>query len=523
MKTKYIFRGLIAVLLLAIGVSSCESYNEGLLDGIGNTREFSPIGLKATIRNQTTVELTWTVKSDENADHYLVEFSADDTEFKTIYKSINVAPSELPIQVALEGETTYSIRVKAVSAAGLEDSKWSVITATTLSEQIMYPVQDADIEAKQVTLRWTPNSNVTQLVLNPGNIIHAITPAEKTAGVALVTGLTSETDYTASLYNGTKKRGERSFKTGIDIGNGILVKPEDDLNAKIQAAPADATLVLMPGEYDVFTGEIILNKPITIRGLRAGDKPKVSVRFTLNAGASSLTLIDLDLNGDNTQTDIVKYNQNGNYGRLLVSGCQVHDYLGSFTNTLTGVVARIESITVENSIFTNIDTASTGEFIDFRTSYVNNIVLTKSTFNKCAAGRAFIRLDAATGLTGTGLTSNTLIESCTLYGITNTVAQSGYQLLYIRFVSNATIVRNSIFAETVARYANQAATVAPTFSNNNYFNATTLNAASPTAPLKSDAAGIALNPQFTNAATGDFTIANQTLIDNKVGDPRWIK
>lgn len=105
MKAKYIFKGLIVAFLLAIAVSSCESYNEGLLDGIGNTREFSPIDLKATIRNQTTVELTWNVKSGDNADHYVVEFSADDPEFKTIYKTVNVTASQLPVQVALEGET----------------------------------------------------------------------------------------------------------------------------------------------------------------------------------------------------------------------------------------------------------------------------------------------------------------------------------------------------------------------------------------------------------------------------------
>ncbi|MBE8727928.1 DUF5123 domain-containing protein [Flavobacterium hungaricum] len=523
MKTKYVFRGLITLLLLAIAVSSCESYNEELLNGIGNSREFSPIGLKATIRNQTTVELNWTVKSDENADHYVVEFSADDPEFKTIYKTVNVTASQLPIQVALEGETVYSIRVKAVNAAGLEDSKWSTVTATTLSEQIMLPIADADIEAKQVTVRWTPNSTVTQIVANPGNVIHVITPAEKTAGVALVTGLTSETDYTVTLYNGTKKRGERSFKTGIDIGNGILVKPEDDLNAKVAAAAADATLVLMPGEYKAFTGEIILDKPITIRGLRAGDKPKLNVRFTMNSGATSLSLIDLELNGSSTQTDLAKYNQNGNYGKLLVSGCNIHDYLGSFANTTTGVIAKIESIAIENSIVTNMVTANTGEFIDFRTSFVDDISLTKSTFNNCAAARAFIRLDAAPTLTGSGLTSNILIDSCTLYKVTNTVAASGYQILYVRFVSNATIVRNSLFAETVARYANQAATAPPTFANNNYHNATTLNQASPVSPLKSDTSGTALDPQFTNAATGDFTIGNQTLKDNKVGDPRWIK
>jgi hypothetical protein len=110
-----------------------------------------------------------------------------------------------------------------------------------------------------------------------------------------------------------------------------------------------------------------------------------------------------------------------------------------------------------------------------------------------------------------------------LYGVTNTTSANGYQILYVRYATNSTIVRNSIFAETIARYANQASTAAPVFSNNNYFNAPTLNLASPTSPLKSDASGTALNPQFTDAATGNFTVKNQTLIDNNVGDPRWLK
>ena len=93
MKTKHIFKGLITVLLLSIAVSGCESYNEGLLDGVGNTREFSPIGLTARIRNSTTVELNWTVKEGENPDHYVVEFSADDPDFKTVTLDLEEKPS----------------------------------------------------------------------------------------------------------------------------------------------------------------------------------------------------------------------------------------------------------------------------------------------------------------------------------------------------------------------------------------------------------------------------------------------
>ncbi|WP_394773271.1 DUF4957 domain-containing protein [Flavobacterium sp.] len=520
MKTKYILKGLIATLLLAFAITSCDSYNEQLLDGIGNTREFSPIGLTAKVRNQTTVELNWTTK--EEADHYVVEFSADDSEFKTIYKTVEVTPAQLPVSVALEGETTYSIRIKSVSASGLADSKWSVTTATTLSEQLFLPVQPIDIEAKQVTLRWTPNSNVTQITVAPGGITHAITPAEKTAGVAIVTGLTAETAYTATLLNGAKKRGVATFTTGIDIGTGILVKVTDDLMQKIADAASGAILVLEPGDYTAANqiGAITVNKAITLRGLRSYDKPKLHVNFVLTNGAANISLIDLDLKGDKgaagAAVSVIKYNDNSiTYGSLLISGSNIHDYgISLISANLTA--AKITSVIVENTIVTNVLTTG-GEFIDVRGSQIAQLTLKNSTFNNCATARYFIRMDA--GLTG--LTTNILIDSCTISN-PNMLGTAANSILYTRFVTNVIAVRNTLFANTPAPYTREAVTANPTFASNNYYNSPNL-IANPNALANNrpDTSGTALDPQFVGAATGNFTIKNQTLIDNKVGDPRW--
>ena len=525
MKIKHILKGLIATLVLTSAISSCESYNEGLLDGIGNSREFSPIALTAKIRTQTFVELNWTVNAA--ADHYTVEFSADDPDFKVIYKTLQVTGSQLPLTVQLEGETTYSIRVKAVTN-GLADSKWSVVTATTLSEQLFFPVQPADIDSKQVTLRWAPNSTVTQISVMPGNIIRTITAAEKTAGVATITGLTSETAYTATLLNGAKKRGVVNFTTGIDIGTGILVKATDDLMQKIADAASGAILVLEPGDYtaDNQIGAITLNKSITLRGLRPANTPKLHVNFVLGTGSGNVSLIDLDLKGDKgaagAAVSVVKYNDNSvTYGTLSISGCNIHDYgVSLISANLTA--AKITSITVDNTVLTNILTVG-GEFIDVRGSQVAQLTLKNSTFNNCtsstAAARHFIRMDA--GLTG--LTSNVLIDSCTILN-PNMLATSANSILYTRFVTTVIVVRNTLFANTPAPYTREAVTPNPTFSNYNYFNSPNLNANPlPLANNRPDASGTALNPQFTSAATGDFTIGNQTLKDNKVGDPRWIK
>ncbi|HEX8017145.1 MAG TPA: fibronectin type III domain-containing protein, partial [Flavobacterium sp.] len=119
--------------MLVALAASCDSLNDALIDEVGNTRVFSPVDVTAKVRNQTSVELNWTANAQ--ADHYVVEFSADDPNFTTIFKTVEVTAEDLPVTVVLEGETLYSIRVKAVSE-GLEDSKWTVTTANTLSEQL---------------------------------------------------------------------------------------------------------------------------------------------------------------------------------------------------------------------------------------------------------------------------------------------------------------------------------------------------------------------------------------------------
>lgn len=524
MKLKYIIKGIIATILLTIAITSCDNYNEELLDGLGNSREFSPIELKATIRNRTSVELNWTAR--ENVDHYVVEFSADDTAFTTITKTLEVTSDQLPLLVPLEGEILYSIRVKAVTS-GIADSKWSVTTANTLSEQLFLPVIDGDIRATEATLRWIPNSPVTEIIITPGAIKHTITPAEKTNGVAIITGLTGETIYTADLMDGIKRRGSQIFTTGLDIGNGILVTPNDDLFEKIAIAEDGAVLVLEPGDYTKQVDQVIgsksiaLYKSITIRGLRSYNKPKLNHSFSIKSGAVNVSLIDLDLNGTGLADAyfMTIADANTTYGDISISGCNVYNFDKALIYGSVSM-SKLKSFSVDNSVITKVNTTASADFVDFRTTYVENITLKNSTFDSCSTGRDFVRADAAAGLTGTGLTTNVLIESCTLYKVSNTSAPK--RILYVRFASNTSTVRNTLITDTSAIYTNQAATTVPIYTKNYYFNAPSFMD-STIANNKPDASGTVADPQFTDAATGNFTLQNQTLIDNKIGDPRWIK
>ncbi|MEL1239782.1 DUF5123 domain-containing protein [Flavobacterium flavipallidum] len=512
---KFIIKIVLASLFVTGTLISCTGYNEDVIDMLEVNRAFAPIQLTATIRTQTTVELNWTPR--DNVDHYVVEFSADDPNFTSIVKTVNVDASELPIKIPMEGETVYSIRVKAI-VNGLEDSNWTTITATTLTEQIFTGIIDGDILGTQATLRWIPNSNVTQIKLSPGDITHVITAQEKMDGMATITGLSGETAYTATLYNGTKVRGVQTFTTGVDVGDATLVKPTDDLLQKIADATSGAVLVLEPGDYTAQTATITLAKSITLRGLRSFNKPLLKLNFLLTAGTVNVSLIDLDLSGGSTMTDLVRYNEaSNNYGTLLYSGCNIHDFTRSLV--AANIAAKITSFTVENSIVKNVNTAAGGDFIDFRLSYVGDIMVKNNTFNNCSPERDFVRVDATTNFTGN---INVTLENNTMYKVSNSSTTTYRRIFYTRFSTHTLVSKNNIFDSTNALYANQSTTSTPTFTNNNYTNTANLITVA-ASPIKYDASGTSLDPGFTNAATGDFTISNQTLKDRLVGDSRWIK
>ena len=515
MKKKYMFKGLLVAVVVMLTFFNCTT-DDKLIDELLVEREFSPVDLTAVIRTQTTVELNWMV--DDNVQNYVVEISEDEN-FTTLIETLNVTTSQLPVQVLLAAETMYYIRVKAVSSRGLQDSKWSNISVLTLTEQIFLPIQPGDVLYNQATLRWVPNSVVSQIVVSPGNITYDITPEDRVNGTATITGLSGETSYTATLLNGSNIRGVRTFTTEIDPSTGTVINPLDnDLFQRIiDASPGD-TLLLQPGDYTSQTGTITLDKSLTIRGLYSFDKPLLNVTVSIITGASEVSLIDLDLAGDvpTIHSDVVRYSDVGNYDSLLIRGCNIHDFTRSFiAGNVTSAI--VTAVTVEDCIVTNVLTTG-GDFIDFRNSDVLNLAVRTSTFDNCAPGRDFFRLDAAGDSNGT-TTINVLLENCTLYGISDT----SDRILYVRFNNNAITVRENLFAETTAYYSNQSSTDPNTnFINNNYFNAPGFLDSGQTL-FDQSGTDTTLDPRFANPEAGDFSVSNQTIIDNNIGDPRWFQ
>lgn len=529
---KNIFKN-IAVLLGVFSMLfvACDDDISPLVEKLEFDRVFSPTDIDAKVRNQIGVELTWAVAED--ADHYIVEFSNDSLQFNTIVKTVTVQPDELPYMDTFESEEQYSVRIKGVSAQGLEDSKWMAVAFKTDAENIFKPLIDDNIGKDSVALSWPANSEVTHFIINPGanQVVRDLTADEIEAGMATIKGLEFDTPYVVKMFNGDnpKQRGRVEFTT---LPEGKTLTLADDLNMEIMNANEGDVFLLEGGAYTMYKGKITVNKSIKLKALSSENKPVINAHFIIADGVASAEFIGLEMNGsytDETEAAVLldhafEYSGVGfDFGNLVISDCYVHNYNKSLIAAGSGAFT-VNSILVDNCMVTDIFNNG-GDFIDFRTSFPASITVSNSTFSNCAtvSTRDFFRLDGnakGNAYDDGAHTPSIIVKSNTFYNVMNSPS-STKRFFYVRWQNSDEILvsENNLFYDMgAAVYSNQSDTNMGTFSNNNYFNADGFMDAGVNVY---DASGTTLDPGFAGAATNDFTLSNQTLIDNAIGDPRW--
>ena len=521
----------IVVGLSALALTSCSEPDDEITSLIFG-RNFSPTSVEAKVRNRTNVELSW--KLGEGVTKYNVEVYANDslTFAGSPVRTLSVSPDDVPVLITgLDGETAYSFRVQAVSDDSGRDSKWSGAYAKTDSEQILYNVAEEDIKGSSVTLRWPAGEEAATITLNPGNIVYNITPADIAAGAATITGLTPETEYTAIMARANgKTRGKISFKTGIDLADtDILVKAGSDIVEAIKNAPEGYRLVLEAGEYGIakggdtpadFGGSLKITKNLSIKGLSQNEHPVIKGRLEVEAN------LDLDqVAFDGTGTDggqIFNFTGESNIDHLNITNSEFSNYTKGFFYINQPVV--INTINIDGCIISNIE-CSGGDLFDSRAGGYNTFNLVNSTIYKSAAKRDVFRMDDASG--SVSATPVIKVDHCTFSEVGN--GEANYRFFYIRFAGNKISFTNNIVTDFNNKrgFANQSSTDAePTLDNNVYFNTLNLISLADGNTEKVtwfDEKGTVLDPQFKDAANGDFTIGNDNVKDLKVGDPRWIR
>ena len=511
--------------ILAMGAvlftaASCSDPDDELTS-VEYDRLFKPTAVEAKVQNKTNVRLSWECLS--KADTYTIQLFADDTNMQfagtPTLEYANITESPYTIS-GLSGETTYSIRIKAVGST--KESHWAETSVTTDAEQIFSEVTDDDITAKSVTLKWTPGAEVTAIAISGGKEeTYTLSAEEKQNGTATITGLTYETKYTFTILNGSKARGKVTVTT---MPNYTPAYPGADLQELIDATEEGGTVMLLPAKDGstnefVYTGddgaattkELVINKNISIKCL--GTKPvKARIKFVLD-GAIGFTTENINYMGATADALIKTTNCSG---VITVNNIEASGY-GNLMVDPGENACTVDEFNITNSYFH--DMCSGKRFID---SQKKKCAILKFNMNHCTVansctGSDFIRFDY-----NANQKININFENNTLYKIEAT----SKGLFYIRsnkagdmfFTAN---IKNNVFAEMSQKvfFSQDAKTDNLQFSNNCYYNAGTLQAnVDGGAGKVFDTTGLTLDPGFKNAANGDFIITNETLIDKNIGN-----
>ena len=142
--------------------SACVDKNDWDVDK-SYDRLFRPTNLTVTGITATTGDVNFV--AIPGTDHYQFELSTDSLVFDNIVATFDTTVNSFTLD-GLDGNTIYSLRVKAIPAdASKDNSEWAGVYFKTRAEQIMETVGAGDILSNSATLRWEAGATVSNLVI----------------------------------------------------------------------------------------------------------------------------------------------------------------------------------------------------------------------------------------------------------------------------------------------------------------------------------------------------------------------
>lgn len=513
-----------AALLMAGGViSSCSDIDP--VHSLELSRVLSPTNLSVRIRNSVNLELSWDAM--DKATNYTVEvYQGETAEGTPVFTQEGINADTYTVKAGLLGETVYYVQVKAVGE-GIADSKWTGMKVTTDAEQIFTAVNADEITHNSAIIRWTdgmmtstdagntvtatPTTNESAATIN-----YTVTSTDVENGYITLEGLTQDTQYQAVMKRGSVTRGTVNFKTRIDTGGMLPIDEGADLAEELAKAKDGDAFVLLGSSYTL-TEDFELTKSISLTSIDPTNKPTISGgRFIFNSDVASFSMSNIIFDVENNYGNFLEA-KGGKLGSLTLEGYEIKNTKNNMI--YSNVAADFGTITVNNCIISNIGDGGDGVF-DIRKGTLTKVFLTNSTITDVK--RTFIRIEVATEFN---------IENCTLYNVA-TVDNANNRGLFSLAKGKTLNVKNCLFYgiglespqngnSGVWGRSDKMKATDPYYANNYYFNCPNLWSNL----YKDDHSLVATecDPQFADAAKGDFTVQSQDLKDNQVGDPRWLK
>ena len=253
-----------------------------------------------------------------------------------------------------------------------------------------------------------------------------------------------------------------------------------------------------------------------------------------NLGENSDVLLrNLIMDGNNYEVKRMFTYEEGTVAQgIQIEACEIKGYKeGVFA--INGPTIGIEAIILNNNLIYDIK-CDGGDLLDSRTGGIRALTITNNSFYNCSQikNREFIRLDGDEN-------KKPWIENISEYTITlekNTIVgadSKGFKrLMYVRYPGATVNMKNNLIVK-FSGYLNDQKYIESDHvncHNNRYYEANNAGVINykindvPTEVYRDPNCTDSkfADPKFKDAAHGDFTITNEDLIIDKVGDPRWL-
>lgn len=529
---------LIAAILTAGGlIAGCTSIADELTE-LSLTRCLEPLNLEYTISNGDSVIFNWDLVS--GSDQFALQIAENDGTFETedgkltsaVIKDLIVTADKVPYGIKLTADQKYFFRVQAqTSANDKAPSKWAV-SADTISTYAVRSSLFPEVTGRtssSITISWNEDPEVTHILCTPREgtpVRYDLTDEDIKAHTATIDeGLTASTNYTVILYYMSASRGELSLYTMPDLSGIAPVSTVEDLKQAFTDGAAKVVVSMAGKPYEL--GSVDLTKNMELYGQEDADGTRPIIMGTVSVNGTI----------DHFRCEGIEWNGNGyEIGRhiQMADGASVTDV--TFRNcTITGLEnglfyssttngATVGTVTYEGcTIYDN--PGSGGDGLDIRNGNLGSINFTNNTVYN--SFRSFLRIDDKVTFTGKiTISNNTLMGLCTEIEGTNNrglfaVRASGAEGK-VELSSNLLLHMTGLSTFMSTSGANLAAS-SFVLSNNHYFDVAETFFNEKCTEANAIAGGgsvLAADPCF-NSAGMNFHLTNSTLLNAKVGDPRW--
>ena len=527
---------LIAAILTAGGfLAGCTSIADELTE-LSLTRCLEPLNLEYTISDGDSVVFNWDLVT--GSDQFALQIAENSGTFETedgkltssVIHDMVIKADQVPFGIKLTADQEYYFRVQAqTSANDKEPSKWAVYAdpiATYAVRSNLFP-EVTGRTATSITLSWNEDPEVTHILCTPREgtpVRYDLSEDEVKAHTATVSNLTASTNYTVGLYYMSANRGELSLYTMPDLSGIAPVSTVEDLKQAFTDKASKVVVSMAGSPYEL--GSVDLTSDMEIYGEEAADGTRPVIHGSVSiAGAETIGRFlsqGIEWNGNDGSTGRHVQMKSGNITDVTYRNCTITGYSdGIFYNNAGGTVS---SVTYEGCDIYDIP-GSGGDGFDIRKGSLGNVNFINNTIYN--SFRTFMRIDKDVTISG-----KIIVRNNTFMGVSTFDNSNNRGILGIRAVAEASgkiEVSSNLFlhmSEISTLIGDNSAHLpgsGVSFSNNHFFDVNEEffnNTCTEATAIAGGGSVLAADPCF-NSAGMNFHLTNSTLLNAKVGDPRW--